>query len=144
MQTDEKVIVSDEHKKIVVDFASLVRSYMNLDEWESDIIFGEFGDFDEDNRVIAEIEIQESYLMCVIKINEVILSEIIKDGDTEKLKIAVVHEFCHIIIDPLYFMACDAQTNNTMKFLEKERERAVCRVSSMVLKGFDGVISFTE
>ena len=144
MKKDEKVIVSDEHKKVVVDFASAVRTHMNLNEWDADIFFGDFENFHETNRTLAEIEIQENYLTCAIKINEEILAEIIRDENTEKLRLAIIHEFCHIIIDPLYFIAVDAQTNATMRYLEKERERAVCRVSQMVAKSFDDIICFIE
>jgi len=135
---NKEKIVSDVNKQIIIEYCSKIREYLRLDEWEADIVFY---DFDKED-ILAEICILESYLHCIIRVNEELTAKIIKENETEKLIDGLIHEFIHIIIDPLYRLAIDAQNNSTMPFLEEKREQAVCRVTGIILKEFKEPLVF--
>jgi len=126
---------ADAYKDWVRAVVPRLREYFYLEAWHIDLVWEE----DDSSAggcsgVIAHIDINDSYLQAVIHMMPA-SREMFDDGDTEKLAFCLVHEFSHILTEPLYKVAVDATTNASANFLETIREQQTQRIALAVFRG---------
>lgn len=123
--------LSKQNKAAIAEFLSKWKKKLNLAEWQGRVEFGE--EFD-DPCVFAEIHIDWTYLSFTILINEPMTIEHIEDGRVKDIKYYLVHELVHLLIDPMYILAEDAQSNQTRPCLNRVREQTVERITRLLVK----------
>lgn len=107
-------------KKYINQACTKLRDDFYCQEFELEIVYE---DEDKDNEgVAAKIRTDFKYLGITIFIHPPVLRMFGKK-DYERIKEVLVHEFCHVLTDPIYKIAIDAVTNTSEKFLEEVRER---------------------
>lgn len=104
-----------------------LKRFLNLNEWEGIYKFS-------DLESTACITISEDYLTFNMELDREYVICCLEEKDFNGLTGVILHELCHIIIDPVYFLAihkhggitCD---HVTFPFVRQRRENAVERVS---------------
>ena len=107
--------------------------YFNLSDWNGAIRWELPAEKDE-QTVAACIEINDKYLYATLYIGPA-LKKYWDNHDWVNFIDLLVHEFSHILTEPLYDIAIDAVTNTSRKFLEEVRERQTQRITVLILKG---------
>jgi len=130
-KTDLEKILTDEIKQLIAEFTGKIQKFMSLHEWVGEIVYPKWI---HDSDAAGSISVDFDYLTFKISIDEKIFKRIIDDGKTKDITNILVHELSHVLIDPVYKMAIDSQTNHTMPFLEERREQAVQRITNIILK----------
>lgn len=79
-------------------------------------------------QVVASISADHRYLECTIHITPV-LHDYWKQGSYERVARAVFHEFCHLLVDPVYFSFPHDKNKELQEYRNDIRERQVQRVA---------------
>ena len=85
-----------------------------------------------DNCVTAEIKTNHRYYSAHLKLYPSTF-EMFKKGKRERVAEVIVHELCHIITDPLYKIANEGSSNNTMPFIEDVREQTTQHLTNIMM-----------
>lgn len=110
-----------------------------LREWDIDIHYM-LEPKDGRPGVAAEIRTDHTYFNATITIYPRLL-EYWKDTDgLETIKETLVHEFCHILTDPLYKVAIDSVSNSGQEFLETLREQQTQHIANIVKDSIPNII----
>ena len=80
----------------------------------------------------AAIRIDPTYLNFDVQISRQVF-EAYKKKDWFFIGSMFVHEFSHLLTEPIYLLAVSAVTNNEVKHLEDIRERQTQRVANVIL-----------
>jgi hypothetical protein len=75
----------------------------------------------------ATINIDTAYLSFIMKIYPIIFIKY-KAKMHEEIFDLILHEFCHILTEPLYIFGIEGVSNQTRRFLEDARERQTQRI----------------
>lgn len=118
------------YKKFTKNLVNKLKDHFMVQEWDIQLnwVMPE-----AHKEAAAAIDITDSYLFA-----NLFLSETMQDrwerGHWESFIDTLVHEFSHIITEPLYNIAINGVTNTGSKYLEDTRERQTQRVTNLVLK----------
>lgn len=119
-------------EKYIFDICDALRAHFFMQEYT---IFYEF-DYDtmafgESEEIAAQIDVDNVYLRYKI-ITRGALFDMYTKKRHEDIIETLIHEHCHALTDPLYKMAVDCQTNNTLKYLEDANERQTQRITNII------------
>lgn len=110
------------------------RSLVFAGEYFMDIQWGDDDDEDHKGRVCnAQIEIDETYLKIILTFYPN-LKRIFDNGDYYRVAKTVLHEFCHILTEPLYLESLPSVSNDTSHYLEQIRERQTERITISIMQ----------
>lgn len=116
--------------KDVKEICKKLRWEFYVNEYHMDI---DWNDKDEDDGkflACASISIDLKYLTFTINIFPNLQEMWTKDKD--KFIEVLVHEFSHLLTEPLYMFGVEAVTNPEQKHLEEIRERQTQRISNII------------
>lgn len=111
-------------KQFVRKLTNYLKFEMYLHEWTVDMLYMEE---DFENRAAA-IDIGQSYFEAKIKIYP-LLYRMWKEGKHEDVARVIIHEFCHTLTEPLYYIA---ETNVSAKestYVNHIREQQTQRIA---------------
>lgn len=80
----------------------------------------------------ASIRIDTTYLNFTITISDVVYNAY-KQEDFDSVRSILVHEFCHLLTEPIYNIAVNSITNTSIEFLEQTRERQTQRITNLLI-----------
>lgn len=83
-------------------------------------------------RIAAKIRIDDRYLNFRISFYPLV-AKLYKEGNYRRIAEITVHEFAHILTEPLYRQAINAQTNMSGEMLEEIRERQTQRMTNVII-----------
>jgi hypothetical protein len=86
--------------------------------------------------VLAGMASDSNYLESTLRLYP-LAKKMYKDGRYSEFGVVLVHEFCHILTDPLYKIAIDAVSNREGPNLEHVRENTTQLISVIVMPGID-------
>lgn len=107
-----------------------LREYFLLTQWQIDIVWEKTQDTE---GLLATIGTDHTYYKATLFITP-LFHEIYKSGDKRKCVETLVHEFSHILTDPLYDLAIRAVTNQTADHLESVREQWTQHIAVVILR----------
>lgn len=84
----------------------------------------------------AAMRSDPTYLECTIFIGPE-CKEHWKRKEYEDIARIILHEFAHLVTEPLYLIGLDAVTNTSKQFLEDVRERQTSRIANIVFEQLD-------
>lgn len=125
---------TDVYKDWVRAVVAELRGYFYLEAWHLDLVWEDENCADNNAGVVAFIDINDSYLQAVIHMMPA-AKTMFEEPDIERLAFCLVHEFAHILTEPLYKVAVDAATNASSGFLETIREQQTQRIALAVFRG---------
>jgi len=107
-----------------------LRQYFFLDQWRIELVWEKT---QEKEGLVASINADHSYYKATLFIAP-LFQEWYKNGEKNKCIETLVHEFCHILTDPLYDLAIPAATNHTASHLEATREQWTQHIAVVILR----------
>ena len=96
-----KKIVTDKQKKEINDYLKKWQTLLFLNEWKFELFY-----HNDPKDECLEITMQAEYKNAFLEINTETLFEKIKDK--KEREEAIVHELCHILIEPLVWLTNQA------------------------------------
>lgn len=121
----------EQYKDWVRNLTERLKKYFFLNEWT---ILLEWLDESSSKGTAAEISINTRYLYATIEVCPPV--RLMWDNDKiEDVVETIVHEFSHILTEPLYEVACDGIAPASSDFLEKIREQQTQRTALIILRG---------
>jgi len=106
-----------------------IRRVMYLCEWSIHVAYQE--EPHAESNVQADITVDTQYLTATINLYLVVY-ELWKKKSPKVFEI-LVHEMCHILTDPLYYVAEKGVTKPEMAWLEELREQTTERMSQIIV-----------
>lgn len=82
-------------------------------------------------RAAAAIDISPTYLEATLKVSKQVLT-MWQAKDYQEIARVLVHEFAHLLTEPLYLIACDGTARVARDLLEDVRERQTQRIANIV------------
>jgi hypothetical protein len=122
---------ADAYKNWVRKVVPQLREYFYLEAWHIDLVWETD---DSSPGMVAHIDIDGNYLQAVIHMMPAARA-MFEEPDTEKLAFCLVHEFSHILTDPLYDLAVRAVPESFSDFLTTIREQQTQRIALAVFRG---------
>jgi hypothetical protein len=116
-------------KKLLIKACQELRDEFYCQEFELKVVFEDEVEGNED--VAAHIRTDFRYLNLTVYIRPPIL-RMYEAKDYRAIGECLIHEFCHILTDPIYKIAVDAITNSSHQFLEEVRERQTQRITNLI------------
>lgn len=108
--------------------------YFFLSHWSIDLCWEkDFSNVDGNTGVVAHIDVSGNYYQAAIHMLPT-AQDIYQDGDIDRLVLALVHEFCHILTEPLYEIAVHGVTSSCSNFLETVREQQTQHIAVIVMR----------
>ena len=86
--------------------------------------------------VIASMSSDHSYMYATLKLYPAAV-KLFKEGRYDYLGACLVHEFCHVLTDPLYRIAVEGVSRREGPNLEHVRENSTQSISNIVMPGID-------
>lgn len=127
----KKAIVSrDEknYKEYIKKCCHLLRKEFYCGEYEMKIMFM---DCDDEGGAAANISISSTYLSFIIRFFPEVYGYW-KAGDMEQVKRIVIHEFSHLLLDPIWKLHADSVPNNVKDMIFMTYERQTQRIANIV------------
>jgi len=118
--------------KYLIELVISFKHYLRLDEWKGEISIVKEKRADKTDTYM-DIHINQDYLDFNITVYPGVV-ESYKQKDYAQIVEAIVHELSHIITEPLYLMGIEGITNQQVKTLEMERERATERIARIIIR----------
>ena len=118
-------------KEYITNLCGELRREFFMNEWT---IFYEFPEEKievGDGEVAAEIHICKTYLRFTLRIFP-LMKDFYKKKNHDDIIDVLVHEFCHVLTEPLYLFGAEAVSKQTGPFLEETREVQTERISSII------------
>lgn len=104
--------------------ATNLKKYFYLNDWEVNLIWDAVDD--EEGGTVASIFTDARYLRATIRIYPKFY-EYWKKGDYDRLKEVLIHEFTHILLEPIAELArkaiCDSNSFFYSQILEQQTQR---------------------
>lgn len=119
------------YKKVVHDIIKEAKYVLLISHWNIDIYFMKN---DDEDGAVATTDIGINgirYYNSSIRFFPQHF-ELYKDKDDYKFVQSIIHELCHIIIEPVYLIALDSVTNTSQKHLETLKEQTVEQIANIV------------
>lgn len=107
-----------------------LREYFFLDQWQIELVWEKT---QEKEGLVASISTDHTYYKATIFIAP-LLQTMYKRGDINRCVETLVHEFCHILTDPLYDLAIPVVTHHTHPHLETTREQWTQHIAVVILR----------
>jgi hypothetical protein len=107
-----------------------LKDFMGLTEYLGLYRIVEF----DDEYSAAKISINYDYVWFRIFLSKSWLEDVIKENNFDELTEMLIHEFIHVYIDRMFFIADDESTKSQRIFLNNIRETTVERLSRLVFK----------
>lgn len=124
-----------EFRKWVNDACWKVQSYLNLQHWRVTVAFVASGKKNEDgNSVVAQIDTDFRYLVARITFYPDAY-KFYQEEDFKALWETIFHEYCHILTDRLYELACNDTSKSASNSLEIIRESSTEHICRCIMKG---------
>ena len=118
-------------RKDVVEVCKKLRWEFFVNEYRMDINFvAEDDNKKDEEKTAASIPINGRYLTFKVNIYPV-LQEIWKEDKSRMCEI-LIHEFSHLLTEPVYDIAINAVTNREAEYLEDIRERQTQRITNII------------
>lgn len=118
------------YKSWVRNLVAELKEYFFLHDW---VITLAWGDESEDPECVANIRTDSGYSQALITVFP--LAETLwKEGDINQLVMSFVHEFCHVLTDPIYKAGNEPYTKQTQNFIEEIRERQTQKTAVIILR----------
>jgi hypothetical protein len=115
----------------VIEICRELRWAFYVNEYRMDIDFmAEDDSKNENEKTAASIPINARYLTFRVKIFPV-LQEIWEE-DKDRFTEVLIHEFSHLLTEPIYEIAVNSISNKESEFLEDVRERQTQRISNII------------
>lgn len=108
-----------------------LKEYFFLNDWTVQIVWS--GD-DSDDQCVASIATDSRYLRASIKIHPE-FHRMWKRKDYETLKECIVHEFTHILLNPVMELANKSRSDATSDFYQEILEQQTQRTSLIIGRG---------
>ena len=133
------------HKKTYKGFVDEIVTYLKrhfyLHAWYIKVVY-EKKDTEtsrhcfKDDRVIASMGSDATYMNAILHLYP-FANKLWEEGNYQYLGECLVHEFAHILTDPLYKWACEGSSSLTGPCLEEARENTTQQVAVIILHGID-------
>lgn len=125
-----------EFQSYIWDVCGHVQNVMHMNQFELQSIFSldenpESRHGDNGDKVLATVNVDNTYLTMTFTWYELAFT-FWKDGKTEALVSAIVHEFCHFFTWNSYRTAQKNVDAGTRAILEAEEERTTCYIAKVV------------
>jgi hypothetical protein len=117
--------------RYVMSLVKYLQSEFYLREWDIDVRFMP-SPKDKNGDVAAAIKTDHTYFNATVYVYPRLLEWWKDPASRGTVKEAIVHEFCHILTDPLYKIAIDAVSNSGAEFLETIREQQTQHISNII------------
>ena len=117
-------------QKYILEICEKLRWEFFVNEYQLTIAYSESRTLDGE-EVAATINTDLRYLTCKITIYPNLL-DCWKKQDLKTINECLVHEFAHIITDPLYELAVKAVSKREEEFLDEVRERQTQRITNIL------------
>lgn len=114
-------------KKDVREVCKMLRTEFYVHEREFDIKWNSEDDVEDGRRTMAKIPIDNRYLTFTVEVYPALQTEWERSKDYF-LKV-LIHEFSHLITEPLYTIAARATSEKESDFLEDIREQQTERIA---------------
>lgn len=98
-------------------------------EYRMDIQY--FDEITNEGKAVATIRTDTKYLNFTINVSDGVL-RLWREREYSRIAEILLHEFAHLLTDPLYDIAIDAITNTNKQFLEDVRERQTQRITNVI------------
>lgn len=118
-------------KKYIRGHCRELKEHFQFQEWEM-FISWEDNDFEKRD---AAIDVRPTYLEFTLRIYPQLMKPW-KDKNAHEIMTALVHEFSHILTEPLYKVGVDSITNTSKDFLEDIREQQTTKIARIIMKFF--------
>ena len=105
-----------------------MRRYIYCGEYEMEL---NYPDPMDPKGSAASIRVDHTYLNFTINIAPLIF-DYYKSGNFKEIKKVIIHEFAHLLTEPIYAVAIDAVANGAKGFLEDIRERQTQRIAHIL------------
>lgn len=123
------------YRSFVRNIASICQRVMFLNLYTIDIEYPQASKKekrDDGNSCVAEIYTNHRYYSACITLYPETFQRWKRKGK-RSVADAIVHEFCHIITDPLYKRAYQTSNNENADFLEDLREQTTQHIANIVM-----------
>src|SRR5882762_145406 len=120
-------------EKWIVKTAETLKSYFYFDDWSLEFSWRELDEDHDNATTVFSISSDDSYQLIYLNIFP-FAKVLWIEKDYNKLITGLVHEFCHVLTDPLYKFGINAASNQTGPFLENIRERWTQKIALVVLR----------
>lgn len=127
MTKKKKTVVKLGYKPWIRRTVTDLREYLLLESWTIDIRYNCKLD------AVASMEVLTGYMHAVLSLSPQV-EEGFEEGQYDWLVDVIVHEFSHILTEPLYEVACKAINNASRDFLENIRERQTSHTSKLLVR----------
>lgn len=111
-----------------------LRTAFFLGEYTMDLTWSEENKEKGGGTVAADIRTDLRYLNFGITIYPM-MEKFYRDKQYFRIYECLVHEFSHVLTDPLYKIAIESVSNDGAEFLEDIRERQTQRITNIIIKG---------
>jgi hypothetical protein len=126
---------ADAYKDWVRAVVPKLREYFYLEAWHIDLVWEDDDEvIDGRSGTVMHISINGDYLQAVLHMMPAART-MFDDADIEKLAFCLVHEFSHILTEPLYDIARGAVPAASSDFLQTIREQQTQRIALAVFRG---------
>lgn len=127
--------MADVYKNWVRSRIASLKDYFFMQEWSVDIIWESVAPTKTDGDSVASINTDHNYFQSTITIYPK-FEELWIAGRIDKLVEVLVHEFSHVLTEPLYDMAWRSGTRGEAQTLAASiREQQTQRVALVILRG---------
>lgn len=126
------------YKQFTRNLVEKLKDHFMIQEWDIQL---NWEMPEEHESAAAAINITDQYLFANLFLSDAMQTRW-ENGDWFAFIDTLVHEFSHIITEPLYVIAINGITNPASKHLEDTRERQTQRVTNLVMKSIPA--SFKE
>lgn len=122
----------DAFKRHVHILASYLRRTVWAGEYDMSLVFRDADDDEVDGGAVpAEINVNSVYLFFQIRVTKHMLEDW-QEKNYGRVAKYILHEVCHILIDPVKQLAMRDAAPSQMKMFQEIVERQVCRVTNTI------------
>lgn len=136
--SESKPVYTDAFKKYIQDMGYICRQNTFLGEYAIDYIFcdeNEDENEDVENTVFMTINVNTVYLYATIRIYPICMDKF-KNKQYKKIGDCLLHEFCHILLEPIIHEIRGMLSNNAVSALSDAVERQTQRICNSIGGGF--------
>lgn len=110
--------------------AANLKSHFYLNDWEMRIVFADRQPDDMQDGAMC-IETDSTYLRFRVTVFPAVYDDW-KDGRIEAVREYLLHEFCHIVLDPIYSLAKESMSNANREFYIRTLEQQTQRLMAVI------------